>query len=331
MTAGVLLLGAACAAVAYPWWWTHRQTSVARSLVASAPDAVERPASPGPSRPGCSLPPRTNPVSGVLVIPALGLVAPVVQGLSDAVLNVAVGHDPGSPMPGAPGEAILEAHDVSYFSALDRLRRGDAVIWAVGCRRWVFKAVSMTVAGTGTLLPTPPDGFGLALVTCWPSNALWWTSDRFVVETALSSVSSAATARQAPSVTPVDLVVPAPSALSHLGLGLEDNPVVLGTLEITGTPANAWRLGPGPLDAARVGLEAYFALRRTVESHNSLWWSKLALPGVALPSSWSDSGVVDTVVVARGQSVQDVDLVSSGESVAFVVRGHELVASRVSS
>ena len=42
-------------------------------------------------------------------------------------------------------------------------------------------------------------------------------------------------------------------------------------------------------------------------------------PGSSTPSS------------SPGDRASDVDLVSSGESVAFVVRGHELVASRVSS
>jgi hypothetical protein len=160
---------------------------------------------------------------------------------------------------------------------------------------------------------------------------LWWTPDRFVVETSLSSISSAAAPRQTPSLTPVELVVPAPVALVRLGLGLDNNPVVLGTLRVTGTAASAWRLGPGPLDAARIGLEAYFALRRTVESQNRVWWSKLAMPGVGLPRSWSYSGVVDTVVQARGDRVEEVELVSPGETVVLVVRGRDLVAARVSS
>jgi LPXTG-site transpeptidase (sortase) family protein len=185
LVAGVLLVLGALTAIAYPCWWTHRERSAERSLVASAPDPVERPASPAAHGAPCSQTGRKSAVSGVLVIPALGLAAPVIEGLSDRVLSVAVGHDPATPEPGGPGEAILEAHDVSYFSALGRLRPGDEVIWAAGCRRWVFKTILTTVAQAGTLLPTPPSGSGLALVTCWPTNALWWTPDRFVVETSL--------------------------------------------------------------------------------------------------------------------------------------------------
>jgi sortase (surface protein transpeptidase) len=333
VAAGVLLLAAAAGAIAYPWWWTQRQRVVARNLVASGAAPVESPPAPaaadGGSCPRAPRAPRAAEATGVLVVPAIGLVAPVLEGLSDSVLDVAVGHDPASPLPGVAGEAILEAHDVSYFSALDRLRPGEEVIWATGCRRLVFRTLATTVSEPGVTVPTPPSGFGLALVTCWPTNALWWTPDRFVVETTLSSVSNAAKPRQAPEVTPVHLVVPAPAALVRQGLGLNENPVVLGTLQVTGSPTTAWRLGPGPLDAARVGLEAYFALRRTVEAQNRSWWSQLALPGVRLPTSWSDAGVVNTIVRAQGEQVVAVDLVSSGESVVLAVHGHDLLASAV--
>jgi hypothetical protein len=41
--------------------------------------------------------------------------------------------------------------------------------------------------------------------------------------------------------------------------------------------------------------------------------------------------VVNTIVHARGESVDEVDLVSTGETVVLVVRGRDLVAARVSS
>jgi sortase (surface protein transpeptidase) len=58
-----------------------------------------------------------------LEIPSLGVRAPVLQGLSDSVLNVAAGHDPASPWPGDVGESIIEAHDVSYFARISALKR----------------------------------------------------------------------------------------------------------------------------------------------------------------------------------------------------------------
>lgn len=325
---GIVFLLVATVGFAYPLAWSNRQHAAATSLLERAPDPVERAARLGSADQRCIPTKSDGGEMGVLVVPALGLVAPVLNGVSDGVLNVAVGHDPETPVPGKPGEAILEAHDVSYFTDLDRLRQGDEVIWAVRCRRWVFRVTEKTVSVPGAFLPTPESGAGLALITCWPTDALFWTADRFVVETTLIASSSASTL--GPSRAPaIDLQVPAPRALVQLGLGLNDNPVVLGTLQVVGSPASTWRLGPGPLDAARVGLEAYIALRRTAALGNRRWWSALTLPGVPLPSSWSYSAVVDTVVRASGDRVDSVELISASGEVLLKTEDDKLVAATV--
>jgi hypothetical protein len=46
---------------------------------------------------------------GLLEIPSLGLVAPVVQGTSQSVLEDAVGHDPASPWPSSKGTSVFDA------------------------------------------------------------------------------------------------------------------------------------------------------------------------------------------------------------------------------
>src|SRR5579872_6517349 len=60
-------------------------------------------------------------VQGVISIPKLGVQAPVLQGTDDAELNVGVGHDPNAVWPGARGNSVLEAHDVSFFQNLPSL------------------------------------------------------------------------------------------------------------------------------------------------------------------------------------------------------------------
>src|SRR5580704_16089616 len=63
----------------------------------------------------------------VLKIPKLGLVAPVLQGVDDPELNVGVGHVPSSSWPGLTGPDVLSAHDVTWFSEIDRLKLGDQI------------------------------------------------------------------------------------------------------------------------------------------------------------------------------------------------------------
>ncbi|HEV2361832.1 MAG TPA: sortase, partial [Acidimicrobiales bacterium] len=175
----------------------------------------------------------TVQLAGILEVPAIDVRAPVVQGLGDAQMNVAVGHDPPTPWPGYPGESIVEAHDVSYFSAIDTLKIGQEVTWEDACRTRTFKVVGTVVTKPGAPIPTAPGGTGLALITCYPTDALFWTSYRFMVETALVSTSERGSQPVAP-VEPVepatDLVVPAPADLVAEGLTLQDNSIYLGTL-----------------------------------------------------------------------------------------------------
>jgi hypothetical protein len=60
----------------------------------------------------CPQQPTTGP-QGLLKFQELGVVAPVEQGSSDAVLAVAVGHDPSSVWPGTNGTTVFLSHDVT--------------------------------------------------------------------------------------------------------------------------------------------------------------------------------------------------------------------------
>jgi len=324
--AGLLLLGVAAGAVGYPLWWQHRSHSAGQTLLRRVSVPVEGTAA-------CRPPARVRGgAEGVLVIPSIGVTAPVVAGVSDASLAEAVGHDSASPWPGDLGESVLLAHDVSYFTHLDQLRPGATVIWASGCTRWTFEETGRQIDVPGTLLPAPRSGHGLALVTCWPTDALWWTDQRLVVETRLVSRTTLAAPVRSRSATPsVALVVPAPKALRSRGLSLDDNPVVLGTLTLTGDPSPAFRVGPAPLEAARAGLEAYIAARLTVGAGDRAWWSHLALPGVPLPGQWSEAGILNTVVQVSGERVVRIVLESDGARVVLLPRGHDLLVAAVDS
>src|SRR5260370_4103432 len=59
---------------------------------------------------------------GLLEIPVLRLVAPVLEGTAYALLNQAVGHVPARACPGQPGTSVLAAHDVTWFSRIGPLR-----------------------------------------------------------------------------------------------------------------------------------------------------------------------------------------------------------------
>ena len=160
MLMGFLIVAVAVAAIAYPLWWNHRSETAGNGLLRE--HLLMRHQTSDTSRCTPSLPSRYSHgmhLAGILEIPSLGVRAPVLQGLSDPVLNVAAGHDPTSPWPGGPGESIIEAHDVSYFARISALKRGDRVVWVGACTERIFRVVATEISAPGDeIFPRRPVG-----------------------------------------------------------------------------------------------------------------------------------------------------------------------------
>ncbi len=327
MLTGVIIVTVAVAAVAYPLWWNHRSEATGNSLLrehllvrhqtSGAPRCTPSP----PSRYGSHL-------DGILEIPSLGVRAPVLQGLSDSVLNVAAGHDSITPWPGGVGESIIEAHDVSYFTRISALRRGDRVIWVGACTQHTFRVIATEIAAPGAQIFPTSGGRGLALITCDPTNALFWTPYRFVVETEMVSSGRITTAQPALTVLITHLRVPAPPALVAEGLTLQNNPILLGRLLTTGYPSAAFLESPAGLDAEKAALESYFGAEKAIAVGNSAWWRDLAVPELPMPPAWSVNKPVNVALDVAGNSVRSVTLRSAAFTMRLVVRhGALLIAS----
>jgi len=251
------------------------------------------------------------------------------QGLSDAVLSDAVGHDASSVWPGSKGISLLLAHDVSYFSHLASVRVGAKVYWIDGCRKLVFRVDRIEVALPGAPLPAPLHGIGIALITCWPTDALFWTSDRLVV---LASFVGTQATSTGPIATPLPpgVAVSAPPAVLAQGLGLEQNGLLVGHLRLTGGPARTWAEGADPLRTANLAFEELAAAKIAVEAADRSWWAAEALPGELMPKSLSVANEFDVTIVVSGTRVSAVTLVSPTATVDLVVQSGRLRVSRIS-
>jgi LPXTG-site transpeptidase (sortase) family protein len=253
-------------------------------------------ASPGPTRPGDTRPGHASPGSadssdpeGLLEIPALGLVAPVLQGTGSEVLSRAVGHVPASAWPGSEGTTVLAAHDVTWFSRIDRLRAGDQIRYVTPCRTFGYRVTSHRVVQAG--YPVYDTAAArIVLDTCYPLDALYTTSRRYLVyadlvETLPTSGAPPAPAGPAPA-GPIS--VPAPGALAAEGLTLRQNPVPLGTLALSGAWTPGWRQSGGPLSAEAAALTGYFGIVRSAEQGEPGWWRDLApsVPESAAAGLW---------------------------------------------
>jgi LPXTG-site transpeptidase (sortase) family protein len=252
------------------------------------------PAADGPVAPGmaslasCAAYDPANPVQGLLVIPKLGITAPVEQGVDDAQLDVAVGHNPNSVWPGDPGNAVLAAHDVSYFTHLPDLAVGDTVEFVTSCVTTVFAVHAQHVveAGAPVYNTTGPT---LTMVTCWPTNALWFTSQRYVVSADEVSWSTTVPGRLAYRTATPAPTVPVPAALAAEGVTLTTYSLPMGTLTISGDPDPSWAQTTSPLLTEGSGVSAFIAGMRALTENRLDWWSAVA-PGVAPPAALVGAG-----------------------------------------
>lgn len=325
MLLGALLLLVAGLALAYPVWWNHRLKTEGSKLVHIYKTT---PVQPGKK---CVTPPpptsKSTVPAGLVTIPSLDMTAPVLQGLTDSVLNVAAGHDVGSPWPGGTGESILESHDVSYFSQISAMKVGQSVIWLDHCEQSMFKVVGHEVVNPGKILYPPSDGRGLALITCYPTDALFFTPDRYVLLTEwVGSKKAQATPAPIHIVLP-RLRVPAPPDLVALGLNLDQNAILLGTMNLSGRPAPGWRQGPASLDLEALALASYFGAEKAIAAGNLTWWHDLAEKGLAMPPQWG-SATIYVNEDLNGTHVVGITLSSTAVSFVLVpVHGDLLIKS----
>ena len=230
---------------------------------------------------GRALAPRGTP-EGLLEIPALGLVAPVLQGTGDEVLDDAVGHAPASVWPGHPGTTVLSAHDVTWFSRIDGLKAGDQIRYVTPCRTFDYQVTAHRVVHAGYPIYNTSTA-RIVLDTCYPLNALYLTNLRYVVYADLTQ-SLPTSPMPVPTAGPAPLAVPAPAALTAEGLSLQQNDAPLGTLILSGSPSSAWRQTNAPLLDEASALTAYFGILRSAEQDEQNWWADLA-PSVPMSAA----------------------------------------------
>lgn len=119
---------------------------------------------------------------GLIEIPRLDTAAIVEEGVESSTLWKAVGHIPGTAMPGEPGNAVLAAHRDTYFSGLGDLQVGDQVSFKSPTATYSYR-----VESTRIVEPDDTEVLGaskepaLTLVTCYPFHYIGNAPQRYVV------------------------------------------------------------------------------------------------------------------------------------------------------
>jgi sortase A len=107
-----------------------------------------------------------------MIIPAINVDAPVVQGVGWEQLKKGIGQVPGTTLPGQVGNSVYAAHNDIYgeiFRYLDRLKPGDEVRLYTASREFRYIVREWRIGEpteVGVMDPTPTAT--LTLISCYP-------------------------------------------------------------------------------------------------------------------------------------------------------------------
>jgi sortase A len=129
---------------------------------------------------------RAKPLAGSAIgrieIPRLGVSAVIRAGSDAKTLRLAVGHVPGTAMPGEAGNVGLAGHRDTFFRRLRDIQPDDEIRLVTPEGTYVYRVSRTNVVeprDTWVLDPTPTPA--LTLVTCYPFTYIGSAPQRFIV------------------------------------------------------------------------------------------------------------------------------------------------------
>jgi sortase A len=125
---------------------------------------------------------------GTILIPKIGLVHPIFEGVWLTVVDHGPGHWPGSAQPGRIGNSVFAGHRVTHthpFLNLDQLAPGDTVVFDMPYGVFTYAVTSITI-----VLPTDigiTDPTATPTITLFACNPKHSAAQRIVVKGKLIS------------------------------------------------------------------------------------------------------------------------------------------------
>ncbi|MHB8501607.1 MAG: class D sortase [Candidatus Acidiferrales bacterium] len=126
------------------------------------------------------------PVEGAVIaklsVSRLGISTMVVEGVEYGDLKLAVGHIPGTALPGEPGNVGIAGHRNTFFRPLRLIHKDDVIALTTLHGEDHYRVVSTKIVGPDdvqVLYPTSRDS--LTLVTCYPFFYVGSAPKRFIV------------------------------------------------------------------------------------------------------------------------------------------------------
>jgi sortase A len=179
----ILLLGYCGFALVDSWLFQRRESRDLDRLLRD-----QHAASKGTPQPGSSSSPQgesaaaTDGLIGRIEIPRLLLSAVVIEGIDKTTLRRAVGHIPGTALPGQPGNVGLAGHRDTFFSPLKELRIKDEIRLETLKGNFNYEVESLRVVEPDNVGVLAPSGENvLTLVTCYPFYYVGPAPQRWIV------------------------------------------------------------------------------------------------------------------------------------------------------
>jgi sortase A len=133
-----------------------------------------------------STPAAPSDLVGRLEIPRIGVRAIIAEGIDSRTLRRAVGHLPGTAMPGEDGNVVIAGHRDTFFRALKEVRPDDILRITTPHGRFEYVVqITAVVEPTRTDVLSPTGEPSVTLVTCYPFYLVGNAPDRFIVRARL--------------------------------------------------------------------------------------------------------------------------------------------------
>ncbi|HTX39040.1 MAG TPA: class D sortase [Bryobacteraceae bacterium] len=186
LACAILLLGFCAFALGDAWIFQRRENAELDRLLRDRPavSATTPQLAAFPSSPSWKHPEDTamEGLIGRLEIPRLVLSTIVVEGVDNSTLRRAVGHIPGTALPGQPGNVGLAGHRDGFFRPLKDLRIKDEVQFSTPRGDFKYQVESMVIVEPDNVavLASSEENV-LTLVTCYPFSYVGAAPRRLIV------------------------------------------------------------------------------------------------------------------------------------------------------
>jgi sortase A len=146
------------------------------------PGEGEQPKQKPPAEPPQPNAPPAGSLIGRIDIPRLKVRAMVQEGVDDTTLRRAVGHVPGTALPGEDGNVGLAGHRDTFFRGLRNVRKNDRIVLETekGDYEYIVDWTKIVTPRQVEVL-APSEQPALTLVTCYPFYYVGHAPKRFIV------------------------------------------------------------------------------------------------------------------------------------------------------